>query len=174
MSVTIDKEVITLNLKMQLAELKERKLIQVIVKQVAEKWDKKKLTKRFADDVQQRLGDRYEVRYWHDKPFWRKLTVDKKNMHKFREEITLHHDSQGDIFSLTRFLDGGSHVGHTLQQINDFQYVLDNPSILDDLEGTLVTFDEQHTAFQKRMENYRPIVHLLNPDAMDFLRRFRG
>lgn len=157
---------------MALATERERKVIRTIVKQALEKWDGKKLTSRIEKEVQERLGDRYEVRYWHDKPFWRKLNIDKKNMRGFREEIVIHHDSQGEKFSFIRFLDGGDHVAASLANIAQYESTLADTAMLDNLEGTLLTFEEQFKNFKKRMEAFKNIKHLLNPEAANFLREF--
>lgn len=169
----IDKELVMKNIQQELKKQQERKRIYAVVTQVLEEWDGKKLTKRVADNVAARLPE-YNVSYYHDKPYWKKLTIVERvrfvNREQYREDITLHHDSHGEKFSWTDFLDGHGFQPQTMHRINELCSAIATPNLLEDLDSTLEQFAQQLEKFKERMDKFRPIINNLDRDSAEFFR----
>jgi hypothetical protein len=170
----IDKALVMKNIIDELKKQQERKRIYAVVTQVLETWDGKKLTKRIENDISARLLE-YNVSYYHDKPYWKKVTIVERvrfvHREQYREEITLHHDSHGEYFSLVSFLDGHGYQPQTIHRISELQSAINNQSLLDDLDSTLEHFAEQLEKFKERMGAFRPIIHNLDRDSKEFFQK---
>lgn len=172
----LDKEHTEKRMKESLETTIERKNIYQIVRAALEKWDGKKLTKRIANDVGEYLPD-YNVLYTHDKPYWRRLVVIRKrkyvNKADLREEIVLHHDSHGEVFSIREYLDGTSgQLAHLIDEEMRMKQAIRTPHLLEDFDGTLETFASHYAKFKERMVAFKDVKYCVDRETEEFLKKF--
>lgn len=167
-------DTLTETLTNQLKRAKLRFKVLSIMEAQLEQWHNKKLTKRFATDLQTVLGDRYHVYYTSDQTTVY-LTIRSIGHSPMVDEklILLYKPTSKDgIFNFHKFQDIG-HRSHALDAAAKLEGMLNEPQAITDLVDFLSSFK---ATIRKELEIFNlhwDIVHYMDKQDYEFIREVK-